>query len=105
MANSETTQALPGQVVPIVGAVTLAEVTRHRETIVAALASGADVRLDLGESGPWDLAGLQLLLSAARTGEGRITLEGVPGMLRAVADRASARGVLDGLAAGSAGGT
>ncbi len=52
----------------LTGPVTLYEVAAVRETLRAALAGGNSLRLDLSDSGPWDIAGLQLLISCARSG-------------------------------------
>lgn len=75
----------------VAGPVTLEEVARHRGAWLAALAQGAGLRLDLDGSGPWDVAGLQLLLSALGAG-GPVRLAGMPAGLRELAGRA---GVLD----------
>lgn len=50
--------------VALAGPVTIAEAPRWREELAAAFAAATAVRLDLGESGPWDLSGLQLLISS-----------------------------------------
>ena len=50
------------------GPVTLYTVSQVRETLQSALASGKPLQLDLGDSGPWDLAGVQLLISCAHSG-------------------------------------
>jgi ABC-type transporter Mla MlaB component len=46
------------------------ELSEIRETLMAALAEKTDLRIDLEPSGPWDLAGLQLLISAVASGQG-----------------------------------
>jgi ABC-type transporter Mla MlaB component len=51
----------------------------------------AELELELSESGPWDLAGLQILLvldRAMRDAGGRMRLAGVPGVLEREAQRA-----------------
>jgi ABC-type transporter Mla MlaB component len=59
----------PGGVVHLLtGPVTLYEVATVRETLRAALAGGKPLRLDLSDSGPWDIAGLQLLISCVKSG-------------------------------------
>jgi ABC-type transporter Mla MlaB component len=58
----------PATTVEVSGPVTLAEAPRWREAILAALARGQDVRLDLAAAGPWDAAGLQLVLAALASG-------------------------------------
>ncbi|MBX6314648.1 MAG: STAS domain-containing protein [Isosphaeraceae bacterium] len=76
---------------------TLAEVPRWREALLAALAEGKDLRVDLAAAGPWDLAGLQLILAALATGRraGRsIRLVRVPQVFRAIAERAALTDVL-----------
>ncbi len=71
---------------------------RWREALLAALASGASVRLDLTMSGPWDLAGLQLLLatleSARRAGQA-VRMVRVPQVLSAIAEQAGVAKVLE----------
>ena len=52
----------------LTGPVTLYEVTAVRETLRTALAEGKPLRLDLSDSGPWDIAGLQLLISCVKGG-------------------------------------
>jgi ABC-type transporter Mla MlaB component len=52
----------------LTGPVTLYEVATVRETLRAALAGGQPLRLDLSDSGPWDIAGLQLLISCVKSG-------------------------------------
>ncbi len=63
----------PPQGVEIVltGPVTLYEVATVRDRLRSALAEGKPLRIDLVESGPWDIAGLQLLISCVRSGRGR----------------------------------
>lgn len=73
------------------GPSTLAEVDRHRGRLLEALSNGRGVTIDLDASGPWDLAGLQLLLSALETGRRNgwvVRLSGVPSVLRDLAVRA-----------------
>jgi ABC-type transporter Mla MlaB component len=55
----------------LTGPVTLYEVSAIREALRSALAGGQPLRIDLGESGPWDIAGLQLLISCVRSGRRR----------------------------------
>ena len=52
----------------LTGPVTLYEVAAVRESLRAALAEGKPLRLDLSDSGPWDIAGLQLLISCVNGG-------------------------------------
>ena len=53
------------------GPVTLYEVAAVRDALRSALAGGKPLRIDLSESGPWDIAGLQLLISCVRSGQER----------------------------------
>jgi ABC-type transporter Mla MlaB component len=55
----------------LTGPVTVYEVGTIRETLRAALAEGKAVRIDLTDSGPWDVAGLQLLISCVKSGRER----------------------------------
>jgi ABC-type transporter Mla MlaB component len=85
--------------VEVTGPVTRAEVVRWCGAFSDVLARGRGLRIDLAGSGPWDLAGVQLLLAAVASGEraGRpISLARVPNVLSAVAERA---GLLDRLVA------
>lgn len=93
---SQTHETPPTLVVA--GPVTIDDVSAHRETWLAALAHGEGVRLELSDSGPWDVAGLQLLLAALATPDGPVMVANVPGVLRQLAERA---GVLDRLQASS----
>ncbi len=90
--------AEPVVTVALTGPVTLGETPRWREALIAALAEAKPVRIDLAASGPWDLAGLQLLISAVATGRRSgqaVRLAHVPRGLLAIADQA---GVADRLA-------
>jgi ABC-type transporter Mla MlaB component len=72
------------------GPATIYEVSALRETLREALSHGKDVRLDLGDSGKWDLAGLQLLISCVKTGQtqGRtIRLARIPAVCLEIAER------------------
>lgn len=57
-----------GDFVQLSGPMTLYESTEIRETLLAALAEGRDLSVDLETSGPWDLSGLQLLVAAVASG-------------------------------------
>lgn len=98
----------PDPPLAIAGPVTLAEVARWREALAEELSRGRDLRLDLAESGPWDLAGVQLLLSAhaacGRSG-GRMRLFGPPGVFLAVVERAGLGGLISPLYADLANGS
>ena len=52
----------------LTGPVTLYEVASVRDHLRSALAAGKPLRLDLADSGPWDIAGLQLLISCVKAG-------------------------------------
>jgi ABC-type transporter Mla MlaB component len=52
------------------GSATIYEVSALRAVFGEALARATDLRVDLGESGKWDIAGLQLLISLVNTGRG-----------------------------------
>jgi ABC-type transporter Mla MlaB component len=85
--------------VEVIGPVTRAESQRWRDAFSDGLARGRGLRIDLAGSGPWDLAGVQLLLATIASGSraGRsISLARVPDVLKVVAERAA---LLDRLAA------
>jgi anti-anti-sigma factor len=74
----------------LTGPMTLYEVSAVRETLRKALAEGKKLRLDLSDSGPWDLAGVQLLVScmnAARDRNRQARLVNVPKVCIEVAER------------------
>ena len=50
----------------LTGPITLYEVSAVRESLRMALAEGKQLRIDLSDSGPWDLAGVQLLVSCVK---------------------------------------
>jgi ABC-type transporter Mla MlaB component len=77
--------------VSLVGPVTVYESSEVREKLRAAVGDGTSVRIDLGDSGPWDIAGLQLLIAAVATGTRTgipVRLSHIPGVCREVAERA-----------------
>jgi ABC-type transporter Mla MlaB component len=79
------------------GPVTLLEAGGVRERLRSAFGEGRPLRIDLGSAGPWDLAGLQLLVSAVASGRasGRsVTLLHVPEGCRETAERAGLSGWL-----------
>lgn len=72
------------------GPITLYESVEVREVLRAAVAEGKDMRIDLDASGPWDLAGLQLLISLVNTADKAglaVHLMNVPNVCREVAER------------------
>ena len=65
----------------IEGPATIYEVAGLRDAFLRAMAEGRDLRVELDGSTRWDLAGLQLLGSCARTAQARgmrLTLAKVP---------------------------
>jgi phospholipid transport system transporter-binding protein len=89
----------------LTGPATLAEAPRLKEVLLSALAGGGPIRVDLAEAGPWDVAGLQLLIAAegSARGSGRdLRLVRVPQALREAAARAGLTAWLEGLAANEA---
>jgi ABC-type transporter Mla MlaB component len=86
-----TVEPKESKTVALSGPVTLYEVLVVRETLQTAMAAGKHLRVDLSNSGPWDLAGLQLLISCAKSLEGRereVLLLNVPRGCVEIADRA-----------------
>jgi ABC-type transporter Mla MlaB component len=55
----------------LTGPITVYEASAIRETLRSALLEGKQLRIDLADSGPWDLAGIQLLISCAKTARTR----------------------------------
>jgi ABC-type transporter Mla MlaB component len=85
--------------VEVTGPLTRAEVAQWHQLLKDGLARGRGLRIELAASGPWDLAGVQLLLAAiasARASGQPISLARVPDVLTAAAERA---GVQEQLAA------
>jgi ABC-type transporter Mla MlaB component len=79
------------------GPVTLYESAEIRESFLTALAEGKDLRIDLETSGPWDVAGLQLLVSVIATGQKAgqtVRLAQVPSGCREIAERSGLGGWL-----------
>jgi ABC-type transporter Mla MlaB component len=66
-----TVEPEESKTVVLSGPVTLYEVLVVRETLQTAMAEGKNLRIDLSDSGPWDLAGVQLLISCAKAAESR----------------------------------
>jgi ABC-type transporter Mla MlaB component len=90
--------------VEVTGPVTRAEVARWQTAFAEGISRGSSLCIDLAGSGPWDLAGVQLLLatmaSARRAGR-TVSLVRVPNVLTAVAERAALRARLAEITAGS----
>jgi ABC-type transporter Mla MlaB component len=66
-----TVEPRQSKTVALSGPVTLYEVLVVRATLQTALAEGKHLRIDLRDSGPWDLAGVQLLISCAKSAASR----------------------------------
>lgn len=77
----------------LTGPVTVYEVGTVRETLRDTLAEGAPVRIDLSDSGPWDVAGLQLLISCAKSGGERGQVVHVVNAPRACVEMAERSGL------------
>jgi anti-anti-sigma regulatory factor len=74
----------------LTGPITLYEVSAVRENFGRAVAEGKPLRIDLGDSGPWDLAGLQLLVSCVKTARSQgceARLINVPRVCAEIAER------------------
>jgi anti-anti-sigma regulatory factor len=73
------------------GPVDLTQAPRWRDALIQALAEGYDIRIDLSDTGPWDLAGLQLMISslasARRVGR-HVQVVELPRVFRDVCERA-----------------
>jgi ABC-type transporter Mla MlaB component len=87
--------------VSLQGPVTIYEVAGIRATLRDALNQPCELHIDLGESGKWDLAGLQLIISCVNTGSQlgrRVRLSRVPAACREVANRSGLAEWLDSVA-------
>jgi ABC-type transporter Mla MlaB component len=76
--------------IAVEGPATIYEVSALRETFRLALGGESDLRVDLRDSGKWDLAGLQLLISCVKAGDARgrrVRLTGVPKACTETAER------------------
>ena len=65
MASDETGVST----IVLTGPATIYEAAEVRETLQTAISDGKELRIDLETSGPWDLAGLQLLIAAVVSGQ------------------------------------
>lgn len=77
--------------VSLSGPMTLYESSEIRETLLGALRQRRKLRVDLEMSGPWHIAGLQLLIAAVLQGREQgteVRLAHVPGVCSSVAARA-----------------
>ena len=82
----------------LTGSFTLYESSEIRETLLTALAEGRDLRINLEASGPWDIAGLQLLIATVTSAEKsglHVTFFLVPGVCREAAERSGLTAWLD----------
>jgi anti-anti-sigma regulatory factor len=73
------------------GPVDLTQAPRWRDALNQAFAEGHDIRIDLADTGPWDLAGLQLMISAqasARRAGRHLQFLELPRVFRDVCERA-----------------
>jgi ABC-type transporter Mla MlaB component len=74
----------------LTGPITLYEVSAVCESLRMALSEGKPLRIDLSDSGPWDLSGLQLLISCVSSARNRnleVRLAQVPAACAQVAER------------------
>jgi len=81
----------------LTGPITLYEVSAVCETLRVALSEGKPLRIDLSDAGPWDLAGLQVLVSCVRSARNRdleVRLAEVPDVCAQVAERSGLSGWL-----------
>lgn len=88
----------PVNTVVLPGPITLYESSEVRDTLKSALEAGQPLQLDLEPSGPWDLAGLQLLISAVASGRDTglpVRLVRVPRVCGEVAERCGLRDWLE----------
>jgi ABC-type transporter Mla MlaB component len=79
----------------LTGPVTLYEVAAVREALRTALAEGEPLRINLSDSGPWDIAGLQLLISCVQSGRLRGQEVRIINVPRPCADLAQRCGLSD----------
>jgi ABC-type transporter Mla MlaB component len=81
----------------LTGPITLYEVSAVCESLRIALAEGKSMRIDLSDSGPWDLSGLQVLISCVQSARNRdlqVRLAGIPEVCAQVAERSGLSGWL-----------
>jgi ABC-type transporter Mla MlaB component len=100
VASAMTAEGADSGTIAVEGPATIYEVAALREILREAVAQGHDLRIDLAESGKWDLAGVQLLVSCVNTarGQGRsVRLVNVPHVCREIAERSGLKDWLDSL--------
>ncbi len=81
----------------LTGPITLYEVSAVCESLRIALSEGKSMRIDLSDSGPWDLSGLQVLISCVQSARNRdlqVRLAGIPEVCAQVAERSGLSGWL-----------
>ncbi len=81
----------------LTGPITLYEVSAVCESLRVALSEGKSLRIDLSDSGPWDLSGLQVLISCVQSARNRdlqVRLAGIPEVCAQVAERSGLSGWL-----------
>ena len=80
-----------GHLVQLSGPVTLYESNEIRETLLTAVKEELPLKIDLGTTGPWDLAGLQLLIATVSTCAKKglaVSFDEVPKSCAEIAERA-----------------
>jgi ABC-type transporter Mla MlaB component len=90
----------PRTPVMVSGPVTLYEASEVRDTLRTALDAGQPLAIDLETSGPWDLAGLQLLIATAASAQAAgvsVRFEHVPRVCGELAERCGLRDWLESL--------
>ncbi len=98
MHDGEGQEPVDEVTILLTGPVTLYEVSAIRESLRAALAGGKPVQVDLSDSGPWDIAGLQLLVACVRGGQERgqiVRIVNPPGSCTEMARRSGLGGWLE----------
>jgi ABC-type transporter Mla MlaB component len=93
-----TVEPKEAKTVVLSGPVTLYEVLKVREMLQTAVSEGKHLRIELRDSGPWDLAGVQLLISCAKSAENRQRAVGLLNTPRGCVEIAERAGLSDWLA-------
>jgi ABC-type transporter Mla MlaB component len=81
--------------IQLTGPITLYEVATVRATLRDALVEGRPLRIDLKDSGPWDLAGLQLLIACVRSGRSQAQVVRLAHIPRGCSDLAERSGLIE----------
>jgi ABC-type transporter Mla MlaB component len=79
----------------LTGPITIYEAATVRESLRIALAVRKPLVIDLSDSGPWDIAGLQLLISCVRSGQQSSQVVRVVNPPRTCAELAQRSGLSD----------